>query len=61
MLQIYATKNLTLDGRQVKRGDVLATIDTTHPVERVLAGLQNGAASFNKPEPVKPAAEPSKK
>lgn len=40
---LVASKDLTIDGKPIKAGSTLATIEQGVPAERVLAGLGNGA------------------
>lgn len=58
---LYAAKDLVLEGKQVKRGQVLAVVETEHDVRRVVAGLSNGAATMDKPtDPPAPATAKAK-
>lgn len=45
----YAQKDLTIEGKQIAAGDELGTLEASIPVERLLAGLRNGAVSAEKP------------
>ncbi len=61
----FAQKDLVIEGKPVKRGDLLATVDADHPIERVLNGLSNGAVGTELPkgdaETAVAAAEAKKK
>lgn len=47
---LYAAKNLTLAGKAIKRGDVVATIETDHDLLRICQGLAIGHLTEAKPE-----------
>lgn len=46
---IYAAKDLVLEGKQVKAGNILGVVETEHDVQRVVASLGNGSGTLDKP------------
>ena len=56
----YAQKELTIDGQTVKRGEVVGVLESSHPADRVLAGLGNGSVAAEAPKPAPAAAAAAK-
>jgi len=47
--EIYASRDLNINGKSIKAGSVIGTIETDLPLDRFVASMQNGAATLTKP------------
>lgn len=59
----YAQKDLVIEGKQIKAGETLLTVQSDVPVERALNAIAIGSAGPTKPaepKPAAPAAAPAK-
>lgn len=52
----YAAKDLQIDDAKISKGDVLFTVESDAPVEKLLKAIENGSATTDKPKADAPAA-----